>query len=187
MKYLAIYFLLCAAAASAQHSWTIGEEPFPKHVVDLPKQQRSAILLALQPSLLKIEKTFGLESNELINVRKNLRVMTIAVRSGELTIVHSEGPELCGASGNCAIWALDNNDRLILDQTGGAGLTILRASHSSLPDIEITVLESASETGITWYRYDGTRYRKSRCAVRSYDNSGKPHLRFYRCDADPSR
>jgi len=73
-------FLLCATAVSAQQSWSIGEEPFSKHVIDLPQQQRSAILLALQPSLLKLEKSFGLDSTERANVRKELRVGTIGVR-----------------------------------------------------------------------------------------------------------
>jgi hypothetical protein len=179
-----VLVLSCVAPASTQ-TLSIGEQPFSTFLSHLPNVEQESILKGVQPGIARRAKQFDLDESELVAVKKNLRIGKIVTRTGTLTLVQSYGMELCGAVGNCAVWALGKNDRLILE-TGGNGIQILKTFGHGYPSILMFDHMSAFQTGMTWYSFDGNQYVRVKCAVQTYsDGSQKyspPKIEYGPCE-----
>jgi len=158
---------VCSPSATSQ-TWRIGDDqPFPTHITSLPVERQRSILAHLQPSLTKLVQEYSLNPEEVSQEEKSLLVREVPTASGPLLIVQSWGMELCGGVGNCAIWVLGNDCQVLL-WGGGNVVTILRAVHHGKPSILISAHNSASDSDLVWYRFDGSRYRPASCAIKSY-------------------
>jgi hypothetical protein len=163
-----LFAFLCSSAAFAQ-TWSIGDEPFPTLLSGLPKAEQEAILKGLQPGIERRAKQFDLDEAEITVVKKELRIHKIMAKAEPLTLVQSYGIELCGAVGNCAVWALDKDNRLVLE-SGGIGIQILKTLHHGYPSILMFGHMSASQTYMTWYSFNGNQYVRVKCAVQTYSD-----------------
>jgi hypothetical protein len=155
-------------AVAQQKSWHIDDHPFPTSIHALPPQEQLAILASLNPGIERYAKEDELEPNEIAIVRKNLRLQRINTKSSSFLLVQTWGSELCGAVGNCKVWVLGEHDRTLLDGAGGKKVTVTQNYHHGLPDIRFAMHDSASETAIGRWRFDGHQYREVSCAIVDY-------------------
>ncbi len=179
-----VLVLNCVTPASTQ-TWSIGDQPFSTLLSHLPKAEQQAILSGVKPGIARRAKQFDLDKSELAAVKKSLRIHKVVTRAGTITLVQSYGMELCGAVGNCAVWALGKNDRLILE-TGGNGIQIIRASSHGYPSILMFDHMSAFQTGMTWYSFDGNQYVRVKCAVQTHSDASQtyspPKIEYGPCE-----
>ena len=170
LKLIAVALVVIGLPLVAQtNSWRIGiDEPFPNHLTDLPRGRQRSILDQLKPSFDKWFK--DAKPGELEAAEKSLLIREVATPSGPLLFVQGWEVSLCGAVGNCVVWELDQRDQVIFSGQGER-MTILQAMSHGRPSILIAYHDSASEADLSWYRFDGVKYRRTRCATES---SGTP-------------
>jgi len=117
-----IVALASAALASPKtQTWRIGDDqPFPIHIGDLPASRRHSILRSLRPSLDGSTKFLDkLSPSGIAAAEKALLLRRLPLKSGSLLLVQGwDNMDLCGATGNCVIWALGPDDRLLLEGDG---------------------------------------------------------------------
>jgi hypothetical protein len=173
---VSILVLVCSGFGSAMaQTWRIGDDqPFPIHISDLPAARQKAILMAIDPSLQKRAKDYGYEPADVAAIRKSLLLRDLATPSGTLLLIQGWGSESCGAVGNCAVWVLGKNDRLLLEG-GGNRIRILAATHHGLPTILISDHMSAAQSGLTWYVFDSSKYRRVSCAIETYSDINRTY------------
>jgi hypothetical protein len=155
-------------AVAQEQSWHIDDHPFPTSIGALPLGDQRTILATISASIDRYAKQEDLEPNEVATVRKNLRVQRVKTRSSSLLLLQAYGPELCGAVGNCAVWVLDEHNRLLLDGAGGSKVTVTQNEHYGQPDIRFAIHDSASETALERWQFDGLQYRNVSCATLDY-------------------
>lgn len=164
-----------AFCSSAQGQlWSIGEQPFPVRISNLPLSRQKAILQALEPGIQRRAKEFDLDPEEIAEVRRELFMREVSTRAGTLLLIQSWGTPLCGATGNCAVWVLDSENRMVLE-TGGNGIRVLRRAHHGPPSILIYTHMSAFQTGLTLYSFDGSQYRQVSCQVETYSDATRTY------------
>jgi hypothetical protein len=171
-----LYFsVLCGIGVAAAQTWRIGDDqPFPRHITDLPEAKQQSILRHLEPSLQQRAREFQDEPEEIEAIRKSLLLRRIATPSGSLLLVQGWGLESCGAVGNCALWVLGTDDRLLLASTGNK-VEILPNVHQGLPSMLIFEHISASQSYLTWYTFSGSQYRPYSCGVETYSDIGRTY------------
>jgi len=184
-----ITLALVGAGSAVSQTWRIGDDQtFPTDITTLPVQRQQAILTGLKPSLSKLAKEADMDSAEIAQAEKNLLVGEVSTLSGKLLLVQGSGSYLCGnaAGGNCTFWALGDHNRLLL--AGRASeLTILKSSRFGKPSILTSLHDSAWDSTLVWYRFDGSRYRASACATKSYfkrafiDPHARPRIEYFPC------
>jgi hypothetical protein len=159
---------LIAFSSTSAQTWHIDDQPLHTSISALPAQKRAAILRALKPSLHRDLQSEFLDADELDALQKSLHIEEVTTPSGPILLVQGWGTEMCGAVGNCAVWVLDKNDRLILDRGVGKRVTVSRTLRHGLPDIVIASHMSASEENRVTYGFNGTRYRLLVCVDVNY-------------------
>jgi hypothetical protein len=176
IKLSAVVLLVIGFPLVAQtKSWRIGDDqPFPTRITTLPTERQRSILSNIEPSFKRMAKDGTLEPDELRRARESLLLLQIDTPAGPLLLIQGWGVELCGAVGNCALWALDSHDRVVLE-SGGDKLTILSAIRYGRPSILIAAHDSASEADLTWYQFDGKKYRLARCATETFSTPWKTY------------
>jgi hypothetical protein len=165
-----LLILFCIVASAKAQTWRIGDDqPFPIHISDLSAADRGSILRALEPALRRYAKELDLEPNEIAQAKKDLLLRRINTPMGALLLVQGWGSSMCGATGNCAIWAIGNNDRVVLE-AGGYKISVLRSISHGFPSILTSASPQTDGSELVWYSFDGSQYRAVSCATETYGN-----------------
>lgn len=188
MKVVWASFLVLAFVRSVQGQAArrIGDDqPLRNRVSALPAQERNAVTRAVRPAITHWLRRFGDENNkelthDVVSVQQSLRYEQ---RDG-LILVQAYNTDGCGAVGNCQFFLLNDEHELLLSNVVAYFLTVLGSSHHGVPDVLLGEHISAGQTAQTWYRFDGSRYRASRCAIDTYGlpyKDDKRHREFGPC------
>jgi hypothetical protein len=178
---LALLLVLSCAASAQQHTWHIDETPLPTALDSLPPQRQVEILRALEPRIeyrLDDGDPTDLDPIELANAKKNLHVLTLPHAGTTLTFVSGWTYLMCGAVGNCMTWVLDQDNNLILEDRGKA-ITVFNSVHRGRPDILFSVHDSASDTELEKWRFNGSHYILTWCGTNTMGYLGHYKKRPY--------
>jgi len=160
----------CGLASAIAETWRIGDDqPFPIHISRLSAADRGSILRALEPALRRYAKEFDLEPTEITQAKRDLLLRRIATPAGPLLLIQGWGSSLCGATGNCAIWAIAKNDRVVLE-AGGYKISVLRSASHGFPSILTSTSPQSDGSELVWYSFDGSQYRAVSCATETHGN-----------------
>ncbi|MGA8540036.1 MAG: hypothetical protein WB566_11085 [Terriglobales bacterium] len=92
-------------------------------------------------------------------------------------------PRLCGPTGNCEAWVFrQNGDKysVILHRTATQNFTIQPTITNGFHDLVLGQHGSATDQGLTLYRFDRSKYRRIECYDATWDflgNDGEYHTR----------
>jgi hypothetical protein len=90
--------------------------------------------------------------------------------------VGSEPPRLCSPTGNCDFWVIRlNGDRysVILHRIATQTFTIQPTLTNEFHDLVLGQHGSATDQGLTLYRFDGSKYRRVACYDANWSFLGK--------------
>lgn len=191
MRRLALFtfalFATTTALASAQ-TWHIDDTPLPTKITSLSPQRQRAILAALTP---RIENDLDdgdkseLDPTELNEAKNSLHTLTVKDGNQSLIFVAGWDTELCGGVGNCTIWVLDGQHRVLLE-SGGKAITVLASHHHGRSDILVSAHDSASDTDRERYTFNGSVYVLSWCGTSTMGYPGHeyvhPHTFSHSCN-----
>jgi len=192
MRSLTLAFLLLAftrPASTQQQTWHIDETPLPTPLESLPPQRQAELLRALEPRIehhLDDGDPTDLDPTELTTTKKNLFILTIQRAGTTLTFVSGWTYLMCGAVGNCMTWVLDQDNKILLEDSGKA-ITVLNSVHHGRPDILFSVHDSASDTDLEKWRFNGALYILSWCGTNTMGYSGhytkNPYTSRHPCES----
>jgi hypothetical protein len=101
----------------------------------------------------------------------------ISTQPEDIFFVQSFGSDFCGAVGNCRFWVLDSSYNIIL-KGAAQWAKLLPTSHGGRQDVITSLHNSAFDSDLTQWRFNGTRYRRFACADVTYlDPTGNPYKR----------
>jgi hypothetical protein len=89
---------------------------------------------------------------------------------GHLFVVQGFGSDFCGGTGNCNFWVLTGDYKVVLSNIAQT-YHIQTASHSALPDIVTSQHDSAFESMLKLWQFDGTSYKRNACADEIFGDS----------------
>jgi hypothetical protein len=164
---LALILTLTFTANAQQQTWHIDEVTLPIPLDSLPQQQQAAIRRVLEPRIeyhLDDGDPSDLDPTELAKAQHNLYALILKRHGETLTFVSGSTYLMCGAVGNCMTWVLDQHNRIVLEDSGKA-ITILKNKHHARPDILFSVHDSASDTELEKWRFNGTKYVLNWCGT----------------------
>jgi hypothetical protein len=105
---------------------------------------------------------------------KSLRVgrVDLTTNGHSALVVQGEGVCMCGAVGNCPFWLLSegSNPKLLLKARGIQSFSVQKSRAISPFDLVLGSHDSAMETYIQRFRFDGTSYQRSKCATIEWDD-----------------
>jgi hypothetical protein len=168
MKLSAVLSLIMLAAlpyATAQHvDWdTSGVQVVSLPIGSLPAQDQQGIASRLH-----------VKSAELLAMR-------IKTATGHIFLVQSTYSAMwCGAAGNCPFWVLSSDYRILLSKVTQS-FKLQSSMHHGLPDILTYMHSSATEGGLSYWQYQGSRYVRVACADAEYGDADgnaykSPHI-----------
>jgi hypothetical protein len=166
---LALLLALSCAASAQQQTWHIDETSLPILLDSLPQQRRADILRTLEPRIefhLDDGDPTDLDPTELATAKKNLHVLILQRAGGALTFVSGWTYLMCGAVGNCMTWVLDQHNKLLLEDSGKA-FTVLHSVHYTRPDILFSVHDSADDTELEKWQFNGSQYILTWCGTNT--------------------
>ncbi len=95
---------------------------------------------------------------------KSLRIdwVELTSRGDSALVVQGDGVCMCGAVGNCPLWLLSGgqNPRLLLKALGIQSFAIQNAGANTHFDLILGSHDSAMETDLQRFRFDGVRYKR---------------------------
>ena len=195
---LGICFVLGASAASAQKKWTV---PNLKELPQSDMLSREGVHLSAREVAFLKEVT-AREIAECIQdpgpndpTTANGLFLSLRVKRLELTpngmkalLVQGNDVCMCGATGNCTFWLIANepNLKVLLKATGIQTFAIQKNKTSGYFDIVLGSQDSAMETYLREYKFDGKEYRLRRCSTIEWDDwqgnaLAKPRIMPYSC------
>lgn len=80
----------------------------------------------------------------------------------------------CSMTGSCTFWVLERTGqtfRMLLEGVGAGVVPSHSTSHGHL-DLEVTIIDSMTSTKRVLYRFDGQKYRETKC-TRTNSESGR--------------
>jgi len=171
--------LLVTLTAAGQSPRDIGDEhALQNDINSLPPSKSIEIKKAVSTTLRHGDsQSDNYDPDEISDIVRNLSFERI----GNLTLVQTFDSLSCGAVGNCSLFALDKNNRVLMS-TRAYYLTVQTTLHHGFPDFQTGLHASGMETVQSWYRFDGHHYRAVRCAddyVDPFDS--KWHRKFIAC------
>jgi len=105
---------------------------------------------------------------------ESLRVgrVNLTANGDSALVVQGEGVCMCGAAGNCPFWLLSKGakPKLLLKATGIQSFSVQKSRGISPFDLVLGSHDSAMETYIQRFRFDGTSYQRSGCATIEWDD-----------------
>ena len=191
-------FAAGALAVSAQNNWTL------PHLKELPQSsmlsREGARLSASETAFLK-KATLGEiaacvkdpspgDPTTAEGVFRSLRVkrVELAPKDAKVLIVQGNDVCMCGATGNCSFWLIADGPKLrvVLKAIGIQTFAIQKSVTAGYFDIVLGSHDSAMETDVREFKFDGYRYRLRRCATIDWDDwqgnaLPRPHLTPHSC------
>jgi hypothetical protein len=117
---------------------------------------------------------------ELQEAALNTRILVTDLNRDRHPEVVAQGMAGCGATGNCPFWVfqkVDDTYKLLLDGYGQT-FTLQPNYTMGFPDIVIGTRDSASEVGLTLYRYDHGNYHDVSCYDATWTAEDNPSRRL---------
>jgi hypothetical protein len=122
---------------------------------------------------------------------KSLRVGRVDLTSkGDFAlVVQGEGVCMCGAVGNCPFWLLSEgpNPKLLLKAIGIQSFAVQKNRIMARFDLVLGSHDSAMETDLQRFRFDGARYQRIECAIIEWDDESGNRLDPPRMTVGPCR
>lgn len=185
-RILPLVLALCfASQAIGQATWSL---PKLKELDQTNTIEKGSIQLSAEETSLLRKLTHRITSvcvsdpgpNDLKTAEgifKSLRVgrVDLTANGDSALIVQGEGVCMCGAVGNCPLWLLSqgSNPRLLLKATGIQSFSIQKSRTIAHFDLVLGSHDSAMETYIQKFHFNGTSYQRSGCATIEWgDESG---------------
>jgi hypothetical protein len=117
------------------------------------------------------DPSIDMEPNELAKALKSLHTLTFSDRGWSLLFVAGWDQPLCGATGNCQYWVLDEQNNILLE-TSAKAVTVLGSSHHERPDLLFSSHDSASDTDRERWYFNGKKYELKWCGTSTYGDLG---------------
>ncbi|HKS83079.1 MAG TPA: hypothetical protein VJR23_16365 [Candidatus Acidoferrales bacterium] len=156
--------------------WKNGQELFAAQSLRNAKiddSERTVIAKAIEAQLRPDMADLGIHSEgQLAKAALDTRVKMIDVNGDGTPEVIAQGMKGCGVVGNCSLWVfrkVGNHYGLILSGYGQT-FTIQTESTKGFKDIVVASHSSATDSALTLFRYDGSRYQAAGC----YDANWAP-------------
>lgn len=145
----------------------------------LSAKERAGLTRAVASQLRPFMSRMDLESEqELRQVAAQAQVKAVDL-SGEGSreyLAKGAGNFLCSPTGNCEAWVFrQNGDKysVILHRTATQTFTIQPTLTNGFHDLVLGQHGSATDTGLTLYRFDGSKYRRLACYDADWSFLGK--------------
>ena len=132
----------------------------------LAEADRKAIVGAIAEELRPGMADLEIESEErLWNVALDTRVKRIDLNGDGVLEVVAQGMVECSPTGNCPFWIFQKAGKAyrVLLEGYGQTFTIQPNRTNGYNDVVVSMHGSATQSGLTDYRYDGTRYMRRGC------------------------
>ena len=122
---------------------------------------------------------------------KSLRVgrVNLTSRGDAALVVQGDGVCMCGAVGNCPFWLLSDgpNPALLLKAIGIQSFVFQNHGTNTHFDLILGSHDSAMETDLQRFRFDGVRYKRIACANIEWDDESGNQLNPPRIVGGPCR
>ena len=132
----------------------------------LSKQDKDAITAAIEDQLTEMMSDLEIESeSQLRKAALDTRIKMIDLNGDGVPEVVAQGMADCSPTGNCSLWILQRKPEgyKVLLAAFGQTFTIQQPSTNGYRDVVVSMHGSATESGLTEYRYRGGRYREAGC------------------------
>jgi len=132
----------------------------------LSKQDKDAITAAIEDQLTEMMSDLEIESeSQLRKAALDTRIKMIDLNGDGVPEVVAQGMADCSPTGNCSLWILQRKPEgyKVLLAAFGQTFTIQQTSTNGYRDVVVSMHGSATESGLTEYRYRGGRYREAGC------------------------
>jgi hypothetical protein len=93
----------------------------------------------------------------------SLRAERVEIPGGRLFFVQGFGRDFCGGTGNCSFSILTSDFKVVLSNAAQA-YQIQITSHNGLPDIVTSMHDSAFESLLKLWQFNGRYYERNACA-----------------------
>jgi hypothetical protein len=138
---------------------------------NVPKQDKHLIAAAIASQLRPNMSELEIESED--QLRKSAldtRIKLIDLNHDGVPEVVAQGVVNCSPTGNCPFWIFRRTRRgyKSLVEEYGQTFTIQKTSTNGFRDIVVSMHGSATESGLTDYRFDGDVYRETGCYNASW-------------------
>jgi hypothetical protein len=159
----------------------------------LSAKERAGLIEAVASQLRSSMSDLGIESEEqLREAAAKTRIKAVDLGDNGVREFLAQGsgvgptpPRLCSPTGNCDVWVFRQNaDRytVILHRIATQNFTIQPTISNGFHDLVLGQHGSATEQGLTLYRFDGSKYRRISCYDANWSFLGKDgeyHTRKY--------
>ena len=133
---------------------------------NLPEAEKTAIRRAIEAQLRPEMPGLEITSEAQLSEKAlDTRIKLVDLNRGGTPEVIAQSMVGCGATGNCSFWIFRKTGRdykLILDGYGQT-FTVQKESSNGFRDIVVASHASATDSGLTLFRYEGGQYREAGC------------------------
>jgi hypothetical protein len=132
----------------------------------ITNHEKRAIAAAIAAELLPIMSDLEIESeSQLRKAAMDTRIKTIDLNSDGVPEVVAQGMVNCSPTGNCPFWVFQktNHSYKLLLESYGQTFTIQKRRTNGYRDIVVSMQGSATESGLTDYRYKDGSYHEVGC------------------------
>jgi len=191
MERLSIFSMICLLSLScaAQTSWPIKQfHQIENQDQIAPKQLTPEERASIVKPLCRIAAIEHCTDDALSGSFRFTRV-SLTGTAKDSVLVQGLGSDLCGATGNCTFVVFDGDGRIVLNTYGVQRFLIARDLSNGRFDIVTSQHDSANESILRRFRFDGHKYRSFRCADLIYGDlnhpDGPPHIKSMSCANGP--
>jgi hypothetical protein len=144
----------------------------------LSARARAALINLVVPLLRPFSVDMGIGSEqELLAAAAQTRINAVHLRANGVTdFLAQSGMELCSPTGNCQSWVFRHDDdeySVILDRGATQAFTIQPTMTNGFHDLVLSQHGSATEQGLTLYRFNGSKYHAAACYEADWEIPGK--------------
>jgi hypothetical protein len=191
--------LAFSSASNARSDWYVPNlleldqsDQVMNHKPPLSSQELLAVRKATAADVSECSKEPVFENQHGETLFRGLRVRRIAIGADktEALVIQGWGGCMCGATGNCTFRLLEVSQsgyHVLLSAKGIQTFAILDSGAAGYYDIVTGAHDSASDTYLAKYHFDGERYRKYGCAELSYQGDRFDRLKTPRIIPEPCK
>jgi hypothetical protein len=145
----------------------------------LSPTQRTLLTRAIAAQIRPWMSTIPVESEADLQTlvgQTQIKKVLLGKEGGGEFLASASGSYFCSPTGNCQVWVFrlhDNKYSLILQHPVTQIFTIQSAITNGFHDLVLGQHGSATEEGLTWYQFDGSKYRRVACYDARFDFLGK--------------
>jgi hypothetical protein len=172
---------LCQNAATRFHwDWRHVETDNWESIGDskaLSTKERDGLIEAVASQLRPFMSALAIESEQqLRDAAGKARVKAVDLGDSGVKEFLAIGVGLCSPTGNCDVWVFRENGAkysMILHRIATQNFTIQPTITNGFHDLVLGQHGSATDQGLTLYRFDGSKYRRTACYDANWSFLGK--------------